>query len=177
MRFLVVEDDPSVVRLQSKRNKQGRSGESISPELAERVLSLLKTDQGDAYASYEEMLDDNIARELARINLPLSLYTEMYWQMDLHNLFHFLRLRTDDHAQYEIRAYGEVMLEIVERLAPLAFEAFEEYILYGHSLSRTQTEVLQAAIKGAGVTPPAKPDSMSKHEWSEFQTKFFSKAE
>src|SRR5436309_54006 len=88
---------------QNKRNRQGRGPEELPPEHQERVLEILKRDQVSAYASYEELLGHEIARELARINLPLSLYTQWYWQIDLHNLLHFLRLRLDSHAQYEIR--------------------------------------------------------------------------
>lgn len=97
-RYSVMKDefyvpDAEVIRAQSRLNKQGRDAEPQSPEVARRAVELIVRDQGNAYASYEEMLGDDIARELARINLPLSLYTEWYWQIDLHNLFHFIRLR------------------------------------------------------------------------------------
>ncbi|HHO56522.1 MAG TPA: thymidylate synthase (FAD), partial [Trueperaceae bacterium] len=85
-------------------------------------------------------------RELARINLPLSLYTEMYWQIDLHNLFHFLKLRMDSHAQYEIRVYGEVMAEIVKAVSPLAYQAFEEHILNGQKFSEDELELILASL-------------------------------
>jgi thymidylate synthase (FAD) len=95
------------IRKQNKRNKQGRAPEDLPQEPQERALAILKREQTSAYASYEELLRDDIARELARINLPLTLYTQWYWQIDPHHLFHFLRLRLDKHAQYEIRQYAE----------------------------------------------------------------------
>lgn len=104
------------INMQSEDNKQGRASEAVSDEVAEKVLKILSDDQKRVYESYEQLLEMGIARELSRINLPLSLYTEWYWQMDLHNLFHFLRLRLDEHAQYEIRAYAQVILDII-RLA------------------------------------------------------------
>lgn len=118
----------------------------MPPELRERVISVLRSGQERTYAEYEELLEDDIARELARVNLPLSLYTEMYWQIDLNNLFHFLRLRLDWHAQYEIRAYGDVMARIAQAVAPMAYAAFEEHELHGRSFSRSELDILRAAI-------------------------------
>ena len=138
--------DASEVRRQSVVNKQGRSDDEVPGELQERTLELLKTGQADAYAGYRELLDEDVARELARINLPLSLYTEMYWQIDLHNLFHFLRLRLDAHAQFEIRAYAEVMAQLARTVAPLAYEAFEEHLLYAKTFSRSELELLLGAL-------------------------------
>lgn len=125
------------VRRQSKRNKQGRSQKEVPRELQERALEILKRDQNLVYAGYDELIHDDIARELARINLPLSTYTQWYWQIDLHNLFHFLHLRLDRRAQYEIRQYAEVMAGMARKVAPLAFEAFEEHVLYAARLSRS----------------------------------------
>ncbi len=134
------------VRFQDKRNRQGGDGREVPPELRERVISVLRSGQERTYAEYEGLLEDDIARELARVNLPLSLYTEMYWQIDLNNLFHFLRLRLDWHAQYEIRAYGDVMARIAQAVAPMAYAAFEEHELHGRSFSRTELDVLRAAL-------------------------------
>ena len=150
-RYSVMQDefylpDETQVRRQSAANKQGRSDEEVPAELQARTLKLLQDGQGKAYAAYQELLDEDVARELARINLPLSLYTEMYWQIDLHNLFHFLRLRLDPHAQYEIRVYGEVMAELARAVAPLAYRAFEEHILYAKTFSRSEMELLLAAV-------------------------------
>lgn len=134
------------VRYQSQRNKQGGSAEEVPEALREAVIRALREEQRRVYENYEGLLGQELARELARINLPLSLYTEMYWQIDLNNLFHFLRLRMDWHAQYEIRAYGDAMAKMVQAVAPMAFEAFEEHILYGKSFSRSELELIAAAL-------------------------------
>lgn len=120
--------EPSAVSVQSSDNKQGR-GAAADADARDRFLSLLHEDQEQVYAHYEEVVESGIARELARINLPLSLYTEWYWTMDLHNLFHFLALRLDPHAQMEIRVYAEAMLNIVRQVAPNATASFENHIL------------------------------------------------
>ena len=140
-RYSVMKDEfyvprPDEVRLQSKRNKQGGSADDVPAELREQVIRALEQEQQHAYGTYESLLEDDVARELARVNLPLSLYTEMYWQIDLHNLFHFLRLRMDWHAQYEIRVYGDVMAKIAKAVCPFAYEAFEEHILHARTLSK-----------------------------------------
>ena len=149
-RYSVMKDEfyapePGRVQAQSQTNKQGSAGD-VPTELQSQVVRTLQNDQSTAYSHYQDLLDDNVARELARINLPLSLYTELYWQIDLNNLFHFLRLRLDSHAQYEIRVYGEVMAEMVKAVAPLAYEAFEEHILYGRSFSRGELSLLLEAL-------------------------------
>jgi len=164
-RYSVMRDEfylprPQEVRYQSNRNRQGGSTAEVPPELQERVIQLLQEDQRRSYRSYEKLLEDGVARELARVNLPLSLYTEMYWQIDLNNLFHFLRLRMDWHAQYEIRVFGDAMAEIVRAVAPLAFEAFEEHILHGHSLSRSELELLRRAIDPERLAQELKASGM-----------------
>ncbi|MBS3968411.1 MAG: FAD-dependent thymidylate synthase [Truepera sp.] len=148
-RYSVMRDEfylphPGAVRRQSGKNRQGGDEKEV-PEAPE-IIALLKAEQARAYASYQGLLGQEIARELARMNLPLSLYTEMYWQIDLHNLFHFLRLRLDWHAQYEIRAYGETIAKIVQAVCPMAYEAFEEHLLYGQSLSRSELALLRQAL-------------------------------
>ncbi len=143
--------DAAEVRRQSVVNKQGRSDDEVPVDLQQKTLELLQTGQADAYAGYQELLDKDVARELARINLPLSLYTEMYWQIDLHNLFHFLRLRLDAHAQAEIRVYAEVMAELARTVAPLAYEAFEEHLLYAKTFSRSELELLLGALDREGL--------------------------
>jgi len=148
-RYSVMRDEfylphPNAVRRQSGKNKQGGSAEAV-PEAPE-IIALLKAEQARAYVSYQGLLGQEIARELARMNLPLSMYTEMYWQIDLHNLFHFLRLRLDWHAQHEIRAYGETIAKIVQAVCPMAYEAFEEHLLYGRSLSRSELALLRQAL-------------------------------
>ncbi|MEM7736878.1 MAG: FAD-dependent thymidylate synthase [Deinococcota bacterium] len=138
--------DEANVRYQSQRNKQGSSTEDVPIELKQQIVDEVATSQTRAYGEYSELLEADIARELARINLPLSLYTEMYWQIDLHNLFHFLRLRLDDHAQYEIRVYAEVMASIAKAVAPLAYNSFEEHRLSARNVSGGELELLRECI-------------------------------
>jgi thymidylate synthase (FAD) len=166
-RYSVMRDEfylpeAAVVRRQSEVNKQGRSEQEVPAALQGRTLELLKAGQADAYGSYQELLDEDVARELARINLPLSLYTEMYWQIDLHNLFHFLRLRLDAHAQHEIRAYAEVMAELARAVAPLAYEAFEEHILYAQTFSRSELELLLSALDREALKTLLQASTMRK---------------
>lgn len=137
----------SQLRRQSKTDHQSRGEEEVPPEVQRKVLEILRRDQGSAYASYQELLKDEIARELARINLPLSLYTQWYWQIDLHNLCHFLRLRLDAHAQYEIRQYATVMAGMAKAVAPMAYEAFEEHVLHSVRISRSKKEKLAAFLR------------------------------
>ena len=144
--------DAGAIKKQSARNKQGRSDDEVPAELRQKVLDVLLTDQRYTYEHYEEFLKDNIARELARINLPLSLYTEWYWKIDLHNCLHFLRLRLDKHAQYEIRIFAEAMAEIVKRIAPMAWEAFEDYQLYGEHFSKMELSVLADHLRITNIT-------------------------
>jgi thymidylate synthase (FAD) len=121
-------------------NNQGR-GEALTGAEAEQVLKYLRDDSETAYDHYEEMMAEGdeskqgLARELARMNLPANVYTQWYWKVDLHNLFHFLRLRADPHAQYEIRVYAEKMCEIVKDWVPAAYSAFEDYRLGGANVS------------------------------------------
>ncbi|MFO8065785.1 MAG: FAD-dependent thymidylate synthase [Spirochaetota bacterium] len=132
---------------QSESNRQGREREAVDPAAQREVAEKLATDQQQAYEAYQSLLDQGLAREIARINLPLSLYTEMYWQIDLHNLFHFLKLRMDAHAQFEIRAYGLVMYSILQRVCPIACEAFEDYQLNSVRFSGPEVEALGHALR------------------------------
>ena len=112
------------LRTQSEVNKQGRSRQAIEAEDARAMVATFEKGQSEAYARYEGMLQKELAREVARIALPLSLYTEWYWQIDLHNLFHFLKLRLDSHAQWEIRQYAQIMASITRAVTPMAYAAF-----------------------------------------------------
>jgi len=150
-RYSVMKDDfyvPALedVALQSSDNKQGRAEEPLAPEAAEAVRDLLSLGQKEAYDDYMRLVNQGLARELARINLPLSLYTEWYWQMDLHNLFHFLKLWLDAHAQKEIRAYAQVMLEITRKVAPRCCESFERHILGGVRFSKEELAELKRRL-------------------------------
>jgi thymidylate synthase (FAD) len=133
---------------QSEDNKQGRMEEGFPQEVNDKIKALLKEGQETAYRQYEELLETGVAREIARINLPLSMYTEWYWTNDLHNLFHFLRLRMDPHAQKEIRLYAEAMFAITKKVAPLACESFENHLLGGVRFSKTELGALQNLLAG-----------------------------
>lgn len=139
--------EPDKVNVQSESNKQGR-GDQVSAEEAESVRGAISDVAKNAYEVYEQLLERGVARELARAVLPVNLYTEWYWQIDLHNLFHFLYLRLDPHAQYEIRVYAEAMAQCAKAVAPIAYEAFEEHRLGSVQLSRAECEAMTAMLDG-----------------------------
>jgi thymidylate synthase (FAD) len=180
-RYSILEDEfyvpgPEQLAAQSADNRQGR-GDILQGEEAARVLEILRADAVGAYGHYQEMLNETadgdtvdptksgLARELARINLPLSIYTQWYWKVDLHNLFHFLSLRADSHAQYEIRVYADAMAEMVRRWVPHAFEAFNDYRLGGVALSRAGLTVVRRMLAGEKVDQPE--SGLSPCEWRE----------
>jgi len=136
------------INFQSLDNKQGRKNESVDKQTAEKVLAKFEEDKKIIFDNYNQLLEMGIARELSRIDLPLSLYTQWYWQMDLRNLFHFLELRLDNHAQYEIRAYAQVILDMIEKVCPIAVEAFKNHKLGSVSLSSKEREALKAMLEG-----------------------------
>ena len=162
---------PEHVAAQSVVNNQGR-GDILTGEEAARVLEILKADSARAYDNYENMISQDgqqgLARELARMNLPANIYTQWYWKVDLHNLLHFLRLRADAHAQYEIRVYAEEMCKIVADWVPFAYRAFEDYRMGGATLSGSALDCVRRMIKGEEVTQ--ENSGMSAGEWREFQT-------
>ncbi len=139
--------NPNDIRPQSVLNKQGRSEETLPDGMAEQAANAFKAGQDDAYAQYQEFLEQGIAREIARINLPVSNYTEWYWKIDLHNLFHFLRLRIDSHAQYEIRVFAEAIAELVKPFVPHAWEAFEDYVLNAHRMTAPELKVMKHLLE------------------------------
>jgi len=167
---------PEQLAAQSASNRQGR-GEVLEGAEAERVLALLRDDADQCYAHYEEMLNEDaegnprdpgrqgLARELARMNLPLNIYTQWYWKIDLHNLLHFLSLRADSHAQYEIRVYAEAMMDVVRRWMPIACEAFEDYAVGSAHLSRTGIAIVRRMLAGEDVRQA--DSGLSKREWDE----------
>jgi len=167
---------PQHLAAQSTVNRQGR-GDVLEGAEAERVLSLLKEDSQRNYDHYAEMLNERedgtvvdesksgLARELARMNLTLNVYTQWYWKTDLHNLFHFLSLRADAHAQYEIRAYADVMIDTAKRWVPAACEAFMDYRMGGFALSAKALEAVKRMLAGETVT--AESAGMSAREWRE----------
>ena len=160
-RYSVMKDDFYIpkaqdIALQSTDNKQGRSSEAMDQAQAERIQESLAKGQREAYISYTSLVEEGIARELARINLPLSLYTEWYWQIDLHNFFHFLKLRLDPHAQKEIRLYAAVLFDIAKKVAPCCCESFERHVLGAVSFSGEEMLELKRRlnIKESGEATP-----------------------
>tara|TARA_Y100001936_G_scaffold78317_1_gene76742 strand:- start:538 stop:1485 length:948 start_codon:yes stop_codon:yes gene_type:complete len=166
---------------QSKNNRQGR-GDILQGEQAKKVLDLLKGDAERTYDNYEKMLNerydgsiidenqDGLARELARMNLTLGTYTQWYWKTDLLNLMNFLRLRADHHAQYEIRAYADVMLDTLKRWVPITYEAFLDYRVGGTEVSSKGKEVLKKLISGENID--LEGSGLSKREWNELMEAF-----
>lgn len=148
---------PEHLACQSKTNKQGRSGE-LTPEQSEEVLELLRRDAVNSYDTYEKLLNDSgdgtpidessyqLSRELARMNLTLNYYTQWYWKVDLHNLFNFLSLRMDSHAQYEIRVYADIISSIVSSWVPNAHEAFMDYRVGGSFMSKQEMDILKKFV-------------------------------
>lgn len=156
---------------QSSANAQGRE-ELLPEEEANRTLAILKADSSAAYDHYEQMLSQDgqvgLARELARMNLPSNIYTQWYWKIDLHNLLHFILLRGDTHAQFEIRAYADTIGRIVQKWVPMTWRAFEDYQLNGATLSHSQVECLRRLLRGEKVSQ--KTSGMSPREWRELQS-------
>ncbi len=161
---------------QSAVNRQGR-GDTLAGEDARRVFDLLKKDAELVYEHYMEMLNEGedgqpldaertgLARELARMNLTLNFYTQWYWKTDLYNLMHFLSLRADPHAQYEIRVYADVMVDTLRRWVPMTHAAFMEYRLGGTNLSRTGLQIVKRMLAGEKVEQ--KDSGLSAREWRE----------
>ncbi len=167
---------PDKLSAQSTSNRQGR-GDVLTGDEAARVFQLLKEDSANAYDHYAEMLNETpdgevadpnregLARELARMNLSLNFYTQWYWKVDLHNLLHFLSLRADDHAQYEIRVYADVILDMVRRWVPATYQAFMDYRMGGVGLSAAGLDVVKKLIAGEAAEQP--DSGLSKREWRE----------
>ncbi len=161
---------PEHINAQSEVNNQGR-GAVLDGAEAARVLEILKADSARCYDNYEAMITQDgqqgLARELARMNLPANIYTQWYWKVDLHNLFHFLRLRADVHAQYEIRIYAETICDLVADWVPFAYRAFADYRMGGAQLSATGLACIRRMLKGEAVSQDN--SGMSKGEWREFE--------
>lgn len=152
-RYSIMKDEfwlpePEAICRQSSDNKQGREAEPIPPDEAKAVIASLEAGQKQSYAAYKQLVDSGIARELARVNLPLSLYTEWYWQIDLHNLFRFIILRTDAHAQREIRDYAHVIFDICRAVAPMACESLQRHFLGGCRLSADEAAAVRRLLDG-----------------------------
>lgn len=161
---------------QSKSNRQGRGGE-ISEEKSQEYQTLMSDVFSNAYRAYETLLGDDteenpgVARELARAVLPVSNYTEMYWKIDLHNLLHYISLRMDSHAQYEIQAVGTAMADLIKPYVPMAFEAFEDYVLDSATFSGSEIQAIKHMI---GMQPTGLlSDVASSYNMSEREVKEF----
>lgn len=170
--------EPEHVAKQSTVNRQGR-GTSFSPEETKSITDLLRHDAEQAYAHYQELLNENdtgeilnedqdgLSRELARMNLTLNYYTEFYWKIDLHNFMHFIRLRADPHAQYEIRVYAEAMLDILKQWVPHTYQAFMDYHMEACTLSKQALAVVKRKLRGESVA--LESSDMSPREWRELE--------
>ncbi len=167
---------PEHLAAQATSNRQGRDG-AFNPEAARHVLDLLREEAGRAYRGYVELLNEDsagapidpgrpgLARELARMNLSLNFYTQWYWKIDLYNLMHFLALRADPHAQYEIRAYAAVMLDTLKRWVPMTYAAFREYRMNAALISASGLAVIRRLLAGEEVDLPS--SGLSAREWRE----------
>ena len=167
---------PEHLAAQATVNRQGR-GEILEEAAAQRVLNILREDAERAYAGYAELLNEDasgspidparpsLARELARLNLTLGFYTQWYWKTDLHNLMHFLSLRADAHAQYEIRAYADAMLDTLKRWVPMTCDAFLEYRMNAAAISATGLAVIRRLLVGEAVDQAT--SGLAPREWRE----------
>jgi len=167
---------PAQLAKQSRTNRQGR-GDVLEGSEAEAALATIENLSAEAYAAYTRLLNedqfgnvlqpdrDGLARELARMVVPTNFYTQWYWKIDLNNLFHFLSLRADAHAQYEIRVYADAICSIVEKWCPIAYEAFRDYRMTGAAVSGPGLVVIQRLLAGEAVTQES--SGLSKREWTE----------
>jgi thymidylate synthase (FAD) len=162
--------DIEQIRTQSSTNRQSRGEDSLPDDISGDIITKMQETQSQLYSSYKAYLEDGLARELARINLPLSAYTEWYWKIDLHNLLHFLRLRLDHHAQYEIQVYAEKIGEVVKLATPMVWEAFEDYILNSLSFSRQELDYIRSI---AGIIKADDDEALAKFNISGLEAKEF----
>ncbi len=184
-RYSIVLDEfdvpgPERIKGQDTRNKQGRTG-ALPAEVVEKFREKLTKSSTNAYKDYEWALEHGVAREIARLFLPVNFFTRWYWKIDLHNLFHFLGLRLDSHAQWEIRAYSQIMASIVKKVCPVAYEAFEDFVLNSTSFSRKERRAVAELLRGrsfeeacaAAALPLKKEDGtpMKSGEGVEFSEK------
>jgi len=161
--------EPAAIARQSTTNKQGRD-EALSSSDAKDVLETMEHLGTEAFIEYEQFIEMGVARELARINLPLSTYTEFYWKVNLHNLMHFLGLRFDEHAQEEIRVYAAQLVRLLDLWVPTSAEAFREYRLDATGLSASATALVRRWL--AGERPKREETGIGEREWSDLQAVF-----
>lgn len=185
-RYSIMTDDcyiPELGRItsQSKSNNQGSTNDIL--ENASDIQEIMKLQTEESIKEYHGFLDSGLSREIARINLPLSNYTEFYWKIDLHNLFNYLKLRMDSHAQYEIRVFAEAIYELIKSIVPVACEAFEDYRLKSVNMSKNELDILKKYIKSHDsresitrlleILHSDLYDNLSKREKDEFLDKLF----
>ncbi len=173
-RYSVLEDEfyvPGNFRMvkQSTDNKQGSSDELL--DNAESLIQLFKDEQAGVYENYEKCIAGGMAKELARINLPLSIYTEWFWSIDLHNLFHFLKLRMDSHAQYEVRVYAEAKYQLIKDIVPFACESFDRHIIRGRKFSGDELEILKTFISNTEIEKLAEAEGWKSSKIKELLDK------
>jgi len=143
--------DMARIRKQDRKNKQGSSGEELTEDQKMDFLTDVREWQFSAHDRYKKALETGVAKELARVGLPVSTYTQWYWNVNLRSLFNFLMLRLDSHAQWEIRQYAKVVEKMARAVAPWSYEAFEEYILRAVRLGAGETETLRGLLEGVEV--------------------------
>lgn len=169
---------PEHLNVQSTSNRQGR-GERLAADEAQRILGIIRDDSQRAYGHYIDLLNEGpqgqpldpdragLSRELARMNLTLNFYTQWYWKIDLHNLMHFLQLRADAHAQYEIRVYADAMLRIMEAWVPKTYAAFLDHRLNSVRFSGPALKVIRRMLGGEKIT--LENSGLSRREWDDLQ--------
>lgn len=173
-RYSIMEDafyvpEPERVQGQSVVNRQNSDGVPLMHPAA--FSKAIQIQQDQQYQSYEQALEMGVARELARINLPLATYTEIYWQMDLHNLFHLLRLRLDGHAQWEVRQYAAAVAAFVKEVVPIAYAAFENHVLKATRFSDDEMEMLLESLNDERLLAQIEASDLSKSRKRELKEK------
>ncbi|MCH9853094.1 MAG: FAD-dependent thymidylate synthase [Alphaproteobacteria bacterium] len=140
--------EPAQLGVQHQHKKQAR-GAQLETQKHDEIISVIEKNNEDSYKNYEWMIDEmGLAREVARTSLPVNIYTQWYWKINLHNLLHFISLRKDPHAQYEIRVYADILADIVQKWVPLTYEAFSDYVLGGAKLSANGLALVKARLRG-----------------------------
>ena len=159
------------IAFQSIDNKQGR-GKEVELELGSKIINSVKSTSDQQHKLYTKMLNEGVAREIARISLTLNYYTEFYWKVNLHNLMHFLKLRADNHAQYEIRVYALQIIEFLKIWVPHTYEDFINYKMEADNISKKMKDVVKRKIKGENIT--FETSGLNKREWNEFELSYLS---
>jgi len=173
-RYSIIKDefyvpDESRMLKQSSDNKQGSSLDLIDNPADH--IEQMQNEHSFLYANYEDYLESGMAKELARINLPLSTYTEWYWTIDAHNLFHFLKLRLDPHAQYEVRVFAQAKYDLIKPIVPYACESFERHILNGKKFSQDEMEIIRTFLNTDTIEEILETKGWKKSKIQEFLNK------